>query len=731
MKPFLSQAGNYILAIPHSYASTIFSDSILLGLILLLVTFLSPMVGLSGLLGLLVALLVSRLLGWESWNSRSGVAGFNSLIVCLALGYYYPSQMIAHAPFMYLGLISLLSISTLLLYYVLSYLFNQWFRLPPMSMAFSIVAILMWFYLARNGLLTNYPFDKLVLVQWDPHLGEFWRLFFISLGSVFFSPTVFAGIIVALALLIITRIGLSLALIGWTISYLLMQAMGSSYGSGMFYPGFNGILIMLAIGGVFLLPSKTSLIIAAISTAIGYMLIILLGNTFFHYNTFTGLYTPLAVPVFAFPLNVVVLIVIFALKLRLVSTKPALNDFGVFNPEKALLHYQERYKRFSTLGIPQFSLPISGQWLVTQGHNGDQTHKLDWAYAWDFEIEDKSGKRYADKVELLSDYYSYGKPVLASASGYVAKVLDGVQDNPIGTINTRENWGNFVCISHGYGLYSFYAHLKNSSVRVKAGDHVNQGDKIGMVGNSGRSPIPHLHFQIQTGAEAGAKTRFSHIVNYKIHDPTGTARFVSEGVPKQGEMISVLSPDPHLQSLMCLQNLSEAQFLVTCRNCEKQETWAVELDLYGRFALQSSRGSRLEFSVYQGIYNALSLKGRKLNALTAFAQLVSRLPYLSGGDLEWQDEPAYSLSYHPLIRELVLLLSPISKPLKVSIKSRQQDTGEILIVSSEVTYSLFGIQLYKLSGIVEFEKFNVIRQIQLYKNSSLVLQAKGVINETV
>ncbi|MDD4310186.1 MAG: urea transporter, partial [Candidatus Cloacimonetes bacterium] len=372
--PIFRAFGAVTLAIPHGYASILFSDSILLGLMLMLVTLLSPVVGISGLLSLIVAILVSRSMGFESWESKSGIASFNSLVIGMGIGYYYPMQMIAHQLGFYIGFVAMISIATLLLYLLISYISNTFFRLPAMSLPFSIMAMLLWGYFARLGYLSNYPFDKILLFSNAPHLPEFWRLFFVSLGSVFFTPEVVAGILVALALLIITRIGFVLALLGWAISYHLMLLVGNVPGTGMFYPGFNGILIMLAVGGIYLLPSKTSWLVAAFSTAIGFLLIMLFNVTYHHYNSFTGLYSPLSVPVFAFPLNIVVLLVIFTLRLRIVVNKPVMNDFGVFNPEKALQIYQERHKRFSSLGIPQFALPLQGEWLVTQGHNGDITH---------------------------------------------------------------------------------------------------------------------------------------------------------------------------------------------------------------------------------------------------------------------------------------------------------------------------------------------------------------------
>src|SRR5690606_13748776 len=56
--------------------------------------------------------------------------------------------------------------------------------------------------------------------------------------------------------------------------------------------------------------------------------------------------------------------------------------------------------------------------------------------------------------------------------------------------------GSQVMIDHGNGEYSFYAHLKPGSVRVKEGDTVETGAQLGLLGSSGNSTEPHLHFQV-------------------------------------------------------------------------------------------------------------------------------------------------------------------------------------------------------------------------------------------
>jgi len=624
----------------------------------------------------------------------------------------------------YLGFLCLVSMATLLLYILLSHISYTYFRMPAMSMPFTIVALLLWFYFARTGYLSNYPFDKLQLICCEPSLPEFWRLFFVSLGSIFFTPEVIAGIMVAIALLIITRIGFLLAVLGWGISYLLMHFSGLNVVGGMFYPGFNGILIMLAIGGIFLLPGKSSWLVGALATSLGFFITLLLNITYHHYNSFTGLYTPLRMPVFALPLNLVIPLMIFSLRLRIKTGKPILNDLGIFNPEHALQVYQERYKRFYNLGIPQFSLPLQGQWLITQGHKGEHTHKLDWAYAWDFEMQDKDGLRYAGTETQLSDYLTFGKPVFASAAGTVAAILEGIPDNPIGQINTRENWGNYVCINHGYGLYSFYAHLKKGSINVKLGDYLKQGDRLGQVGNSGRSPLPHLHFQVQLGAEPGSKTRLSHLVSYKLHHMDGSLEFVSSDVPRQGERISALVPELHLQNMLGLQNLSEQQLAVRRGKKETLETWKVNLDLWGNWHIFSDRGSELGFSVYAGIYNALSFGGKRNTALAAFARLISRLPYAEKQILRLEDEPALSIITHPAIRHLLLLITPLFSIFGATTQSSVADEKTTITVQSTTRYRLLGIPLQEESGKVVINKYEGLAELSLYRNGRTVLRAE-------
>lgn len=81
-----------------------------------------------------------------------------------------------------------------------------------------------------------------------------------------------------------------------------------------------------------------------------------------------------------------------------------------------------------------------------------------------------------------------GTPALAPADGVVVLATDHAF--------TLE--GNLVLIDHGMGLISALMHL--SKIEVKAGDHVRQGQEIGLTGMTGSATGPHLHWGLTWGA---------------------------------------------------------------------------------------------------------------------------------------------------------------------------------------------------------------------------------------
>jgi len=83
---------------------------------------------------------------------------------------------------------------------------------------------------------------------------------------------------------------------------------------------------------------------------------------------------------------------------------------------------------------------------------------------------------------------SYGTPIYATADGVVTFA------------GTQSGYGRLVKIQHEFGIETRYAH--QSKIRVKVGQRVSRGDRIGDMGNSGRSTGTHLHYEVRVGGQA-------------------------------------------------------------------------------------------------------------------------------------------------------------------------------------------------------------------------------------
>lgn len=101
----------------------------------------------------------------------------------------------------------------------------------------------------------------------------------------------------------------------------------------------------------------------------------------------------------------------------------------------------------------------------------------------------------------------YGSPVLAAADGKVVWAGYGLLSEEG---NRSDPYGLAVAIRHDFGytgerLYTVYAHM--SAIKVAQGQIVNAGDPIGVVGDTGHTTGPHLHFEVRLGKNNFFDTR--------------------------------------------------------------------------------------------------------------------------------------------------------------------------------------------------------------------------------
>ena len=136
-------------------------------------------------------------------------------------------------------------------------------------------------------------------------------------------------------------------------------------------------------------------------------------------------------------------------------------------------------------------MPINGKLVISQ------------RFAIDWEKLDDQDRIYVGDKEDVTSYFAYGQEVLAVGEGRVVIAVDKYDDQVPGefpaVIPLEEADGNHVVIDLGGGNFALYAHLIRGSVGVEAGDFVTRGQVIGLVGNTGNTIAPHLHFHMISG----------------------------------------------------------------------------------------------------------------------------------------------------------------------------------------------------------------------------------------
>ena len=127
---------------------------------------------------------------------------------------------------------------------------------------------------------------------------------------------------------------------------------------------------------------------------------------------------------------------------------------------------------------------------------------IDW-------IEAVHGRWFSGDGSKLTDYPYYGTPIHAVANGVVVSAINNRPQVPPNT-STADNHtlhtaadfsGNSVIERIAPGVYASYAHMQTGSVRVKVGQRLRAGEVIGLLGNSGNTTAPHLHFGIVDRAD--------------------------------------------------------------------------------------------------------------------------------------------------------------------------------------------------------------------------------------
>lgn len=184
-----------------------------------------------------------------------------------------------------------------------------------------------------------------------------------------------------------------------------------------------------------------------------------------------------------------------------------------------------------TLGFP---FNKKGKWLYgAESHNasrfiteGEATYPQRFAIDWIF--IDNNGLFAKGDINENINWNTYGIELISVADGKVIDIKDGIIENePLSEdmavrITKETIGGNYIIIDIGNNIHAFYGHLIPNSLKVSIGDQVKKGQVIGLLGNSGNSDAPHLHFHLESKSNAflGGEgmpyliTEFTQLENY-------------------------------------------------------------------------------------------------------------------------------------------------------------------------------------------------------------------------
>ncbi len=505
------------------------------------VTFMTPQIGLVGLGFILFFHLLLVRLGYSKLEIRSGVLGFNAVLVGLSIAYSYEINKF----FIGLFFIAIL-ISVVITIWCKNY-FGK-YHLPFLTIPFFIIVNIISMSTKSFDVFNvnmDFVFHENTLVFLNQNnwyrmvhsldlitIPNHFKVFLITLSTIFYQKSVLGGLLILFGMFIFSRIAVLYAFIGFYSALFFYHIMGGNLENlTYFYSGVNFIFLAIALGCYFYIPNIYSILLVFFLSPILMFIMITLGKIMFVFqmNSMSMSFSILT--------SITLYILYSRHDYKLII--PANTSYN--SPEKALYDYLHHLKRKVVNPYYTMFLPFWGEWFVSQGYDGKITHLGDWGKALDFVICDEKQDTYNNYGQKLADFYCYNKPILAPADGYVYDAINYVEENEINEVNVLQNWGNSIIINHLNGLYSQISHIKKDSFLVNIGDYVKKGTIIATCGNSGRSPEPHIHFQAQHIPTFGAKT-VPLPLSYFIENKDNLLSLKINEIPEENTIISNVEP---------------------------------------------------------------------------------------------------------------------------------------------------------------------------------------------
>ncbi|MEA3479103.1 MAG: M23 family metallopeptidase, partial [Bacteroidota bacterium] len=212
-----------------------------------------------------------------------------------------------------------------------------------------------------------------------------------------------------------------------------------------------------------------------------------------------------------------------------------------------------------------------------------------------------------------------------------------------------QNWGNTIIIKHAESLYSKLSHLKKDSFEVAKGDFIKKGDLLATCGNSGRSPKPHLHFQVQENPFIGSKTR-EYPFGFYMERNGSRHELMTFDVPQQECLVSNIQVNKSLKRAFHFVPGQSLKFQVKDLQQQTQmmEEWEVRTDIFNNMFIYCMRtGSKAYFKQDDGIHYFTFFEGNRKSLLYYFYLAAFKVVYGYYEDLKIKDTlPANVIPAH-------------------------------------------------------------------------------------
>ncbi|MCK5683701.1 urea transporter [bacterium] len=663
----------------------------ILGVLIAVATFVDLNTGLCGIIAIGTAALF-RIITKPSKGGYHPFDYYNPLLVGLSIGVRFKLSLLTFI------LILASAILTYVLTVVLKNLLGKYTALPVLSLPFVIVSSMVYLATLRssnlfaNVLIYHSPVTYFDLPIWI-------NGYFFSLGAIFFSKNIIVGYLISGALLIHSRIMFFLSIAGYYTGALVTGEFNAAHTTtyqDMNY--FNYILIAIAIGSIYLIPSIKSYVIALFAVLGSY---VVLGATEVLFQNFS-------LPVFTLPFNITVLFFIYYSSI--INSRLSTYTY-LKNPESNLDYHINYTKRFE-LTFPGIALPFSGEWTISQAFNGLITHKGLWRYGVDFVIEDEQNQQFSGSADVLKNYYAFSKPVLSPIAGNVVEVINNIEDNAVGSINREDNWGNYVLIYDLRGFYVKVCHLEMGSVIPATGAYVTVGQKIGCCGNSGYSPTPHIHIQLQTGVNNNHPTiefQFEQVAD-------NNSNFFNRITPEKDMVLTPVFSSKKKKRIFELLLGDLMEFSIDDGNSKKNETIEVILDENGASCLKCG-AALLYFEVHKNVFRFYKYFGPTSSILKYFFHAIPSIP-LCDNNLIWTDRLSLNISLRGFMKNFILILQSFYWDIadnNVNCKF----TGNYKFETHNIT-RLLSREVGSTKSEVKIHDKKFIEHIRIQKNGSII-----------